>query len=189
MKKYQIIYADPPWKTKTFKEKKDGLISRDLPYVQMADKEIMDMPIREIVADDAILFMWCIDSRIPILPKLMKSWGFEFKCIGFVWGKKAKTTDGFNGGFSSYTKRDCEFCFIGTRGKYLNLCRGVNQILLEPKGPHSKKPDEVRKRIVEMCGDLPRLELFCRFPAEGWDVFGNEVEDSISLPNMESNHE
>lgn len=179
--KYQIVYADPPWKTKTFKEKKDGMISRDLPYPQMSDEEIMDLNVKDVIADDAILFMWCIDSRIHKIADLMESWGFSYKCVGFVWAKKAKTTEGFNGGFSSYTKRDCEFCFIGTRGKYLNLKRSVNQILLEPKEQHSKKPDEIRKRIVELCGDLPRLEMFCRFPADGWDSFGNEIENSIKL--------
>jgi site-specific DNA-methyltransferase (adenine-specific) len=111
----------------------------------------------------------------------MKDWGFTFKCVGFVWAKKAKTTNGFNGGFSSYTKRDCEFCFIGTRGKYMNLKRGINQILIEPKTLHSRKPNEIRKRIIEMCGDLPRLELFAREQKEGFDVFGDEVENSIDL--------
>ena len=181
MKKYQIIYADPPWKTKTFKEKKDGLISRELPYKQMTDEEIKSLPINNFVSDDAILFMWCIDSRIPIMADIMKAWGFTYKCIGFVWAKKAKTTDGFNGGFSSYTKRDCEFCFIGTKGKYLNLKRGINQILIETKTIHSKKPNEIRKRIIDMCGNLPKLELFARNQFEDWDVFGNEVENSIEL--------
>ena len=181
MKKYEIIYADPPWKTKTFKEKKDGLISRNLPYIQMSDNEIKDLNIKPTLADDAILFMSCIDSRIPIVSEIMKDWGFTFKCVGFVWAKKAKTTNGFNGGFSSYTKRDCEFCFIGTRGKYMNLKRGINQILIEPKTLHSRKPNEIRKRIIEMCGYLPRLELFAREQKEGFDVFGDEVENSIDL--------
>jgi N6-adenosine-specific RNA methylase IME4 len=181
MKKYNIIYADPAWETKTFKEKKDGLISRELPYIQMSDKQIMELDTKPLLADDAILFMWCIDSRIPILADIMKAWGFTFKCVGFVWAKKAKNTDGFNGGFSSYTKRDCEFCFIGTRGKYMNLKRGINQILIEPKTIHSRKPNEIRKRIVQMCGDLPRLELFAREQREGFDVWGNEVESSVAL--------
>jgi len=181
MKKYQIIYADPAWETKTFKEKKDGLISRELPYIQMTDQQIKELDLKPLLADDAILFMWCIDSRIPIVADIMKAWGFTFKCIGFVWAKKAKNTEGFNGGFSSYTKRDCEFCFIGTRGKYMNLKRGINQILIEPKTIHSRKPNEIRKRIVQMCGDLPRLELFAREQLEGFDVWGNEVESSVTL--------
>ena len=175
-KKYNVIYADPPWKTQTFKEKKDGMISRCLPYPQMADKDIMELPVSKIADVNSILFMWVIDSRIPFISDLFCSWGFTYKCVGFVWGKKSKTTEGFNGGFSSYTKRDCEFCFIGTHGKYLNLKRGVNQILLEPKTLHSKKPEEIRKRIVQLCGDIPRIELFARQRVKGWDVWGNEID-------------
>jgi N6-adenosine-specific RNA methylase IME4 len=184
-KKYQIIYADPPWKTKSFKEKKDGMLSRELPYPQMSDSDIADLNIKGIAADDSILFMWCIDSRIPMAAELMAKWGFEYKCVGFVWCKKAKTTEGFNGGFSSYTKRDCEFCLIGVRGKYLNLKRGVNQILIEPKTTHSRKPDTVRNRIIDLCGNLSRVELFCRYPADGWNVWGNEVECTAKLPSAE----
>ena len=177
-KKYQVIYADPPWKTKTFKETKEGLISRELPYPQMTDMEIMQLPVKDIVDDNAILFMWCIDSRFPIVMKIMAKWGFNYKCIGFVWAKIAKTTNGFNGGFSSYTKRDCEFCLIGTRGKYLNLNRGINQILLEPKTVHSRKPNTIRKRILELVGDVPRIELFARQRFDGWDCWGNEIDNA-----------
>jgi len=172
---YTIIYADPPWMTKNFKETKEGMISRDLPYQQMTDGDIMKMKVADIAAVDAMLFMWCIDSRIPIAAEIMKQWGFNYKCVGFVWGKKAKTTDGFNGGFSSYTKRDCEFCLIGSRGKYLNPKRGINQILIEPKTAHSRKPDTIRQRIVDFCGDVPRIELFARQKTQGWGVWGNEV--------------
>jgi site-specific DNA-methyltransferase (adenine-specific) len=174
-KKYKIIYADPPWNVRTFKEKKDGMISRELPYQRMTDKQIMELPISKIADVDSILFMWVIDNRIPFMSALFNSWGFTYKCVGFVWAKQSKTTSGFNGGFSSYTKRDCEFCFIGTRGKYLNLKRGVNQILLEPKTVHSKKPNEIRNRIVQLCGYVSRIELFARQRVDGWDAWGNEV--------------
>jgi len=179
--KYNIIYADPPWRTKSFKERKDGFLSRNLPYPQMADDNIKKLKVSEIAAENCMLFLWCIDSRVPIVCEIMESWGFSFKCVGFVWAKKAKTTSGFNGGFSSYTKRDCEFCFIGARGGYFNNSRGVNQIILEPKRAHSQKPDIIRKRIVELCGDLPRVELFARERAEGWHTWGNEIESDIEL--------
>ncbi len=181
MKKYQVIYVDPPWQTKSFKEKKDGMVSRELPYQQMTDSDIMGLNVNGMAADDAMLFMWCIDSRIPIAAEIMKRWGFTYKCVGFVWAKKAKTTDGFNGGFSSYTKRDCEFCLIGTRGKYLNPKRGINQILLEPKTAHSQKPSTIRQRIVDLCGDRDRVELFARQQCDGWDAWGNEVECTAEL--------
>jgi len=174
-KKYNIIYADPPWNTKYFKEKKDGFLSRKLKYPTLSDKEIINLPVNKIANDDSILFIWCIDSRIPILTTLMKSWGFTFKAVGFVWGKKAKTTNGYNSTFSSYTRKTCEFCFIGTKGKYLIKKRNVEQLILKSKQEHSRKPDCVRNKIIELCGDLSKIELFARERVKGWDCWGNEV--------------
>ncbi len=179
--KYQIIYADPPWRTGSFKQKKDGMLSRPLPYEQMTDSDIMALNINSIAEDNAILFMWCIDSRIPIAAEIMRQWGFQYKCVGFVWAKTAKTTKGFNGGFSSYTKRDCEFCLIGTRGRYMNLKRGINQILFESKTIHSRKPNTIRNRIVDLCGDRKRIELFARESHPGWDSWGDEINGDIFL--------
>ena len=188
-KKYQIIYADPPWETKYFKENREGQLSRRLPYTIMSDNQIIKLPIKNIVADDAILFLWCIDSRIPLLSMLMLGWGFDYKCIGFVWCKAARTTNGENATYGSYTRRSCEYCFIGTKGKYLVKSRNVDQFLSEPKSKHSKKPIEIKNRIIKLVGDLPRIELFARkedllFDAdgfEGWDVWGNEVDSDIEL--------
>jgi N6-adenosine-specific RNA methylase IME4 len=167
--------VDPPWKTKYFKETSAGLLSRDLPYGQMTDEEIKEMPVKDWVASDAILFMWAVDNKVPMIGEFMKAWGFEYKCVGFVWVKKAKTTQGVNANFSSYTRRACEFCYIGTRGKYLVTKKNVDQLIMEPKREHSRKPDVARNRIVEMIGDVPRLELFARQSIDGWSAYGNEV--------------
>lgn len=181
MKKYNVIYADPPWKTRYFKERKDGYLSRELPYNAMTDKQIKALPVKEIIADDAILFLWVIDSKIPMINDFMRAWGFEYKCVGFVWAKKAKTTDGVNANFSSYTRRACEFCYIGTRGKYLVKKKNLDQFIFEPKREHSRKPDIIRNIITEMIGDVPRIELFARQIHKGWDAWGNEVESSVTL--------
>jgi len=181
VKKYQIIYADPPWKTKTFKQRKDGWLSRDLEYPTMTFTEICELPVKTLIDEDAILFLWCVESEIPRVAELMLAWGFTFKQVGFVWHKKAKTTDGQNSTFGSYTRRSTELCFLGTRGKYLVKSRAVEQFISEPKRRHSQKPDEIRSRIVKLVGDIPRLELFARQKTEGWDVWGNEVESDINI--------
>ncbi len=173
-KKYQIIYADPAWDTKYFKETKEGMLSRRLPYDTMSDKQIINLPVKEIISQDAILFIWCIDSKIPILLKIFRNWGFKYIGVGFVWHKKAKTTKGENATFTSYTRKSCELCFIGAKGKYL-VRDPKPQFLSDSKREHSRKPDEIRKRIIQMCGDLPRIELFARQKIQGWDVWGNEV--------------
>jgi len=181
MKKYNVIYADPPWKTWSFKQNKDGQIRRDLPYTTMTDEEIKALQVGKIIADDAILFMWAIDNKIPMINDFMKAWGFEYKCVGFVWAKKAKTTNGVNAGFSKYTRRACEFCFIGTRGKYIVKKKSLDQFIFEPKTTHSRKPHTVRKIIAEMMGDVPMLEMFAREHHEGWDVWGNEVVSDVAI--------
>ena len=174
-KKYNIIYADPAWQLKYLKQTKKGFNVYDLPYITMSDEEIINLPVKNIVDEDAILFLWCIDSRIPILKELMNSWGFKFITVGFVWNKVAKYTDGVNATIGKYTRKSCEYCFIGTRGNSLAKIHYQNQYYPEPKRKHSQKPDKIRDMIVTMCGDLPRIELFARQKAEGWDSWGNEV--------------
>jgi len=188
MKKYNIIYADPPWNLQYLKETKRGINVYDLPYQTMSLKDICELKVTEICEANAILFLWVTDNYLPYMSKVMNSWGFEYVTVGFVWNKTAKTTSGVNATLSKYTRKSCEFCYIGKRGKYLVKNPGiVDQYIGTPKGRHSRKPDDVRNRIVEMCGDLPRIELFARpltpmWPTmPGWDVFGNEVENTISI--------
>lgn len=66
-------------------------------------------------------------------------------------------------------------CLLGVKGKNKRICNNVKQLVSAERTKHSKKPDEVRQRIVELMGDLPRIELFARNKTEGWDVWGNEV--------------
>ena len=183
-KKYQIIYADPPWKLTYVKETKRGFGVYDLPYPSMSDEEIISLSVKEVAAKDAILFLWLIDSRIPILCELMRAWGFEYKTIGFVWHKTSRDGSGQNPSIGHYTRKSCEFCFIGTRGRCLAKKHTQNQFqqyLPLAKTIHSEKPKVIRRMIVEMCGDLPRLELFARDRADGWDCWGNDVDSDIEL--------
>ncbi len=85
-----------------------------------------------------------------------------------------------------YTKSNAEVCLIGVKGKAPKVSNSVSSVVIEPRSRHSEKPDEVRKRIIQLCGDVPRIELFAREKKEGWDVWGNEVESDIDLTNTES---
>ena len=181
-KKYQIIYADPPWHFENYvKEKKEGIVRPPLPYFTLSNQEIIDLPIKEILDENAILFLWCVDSRIPILKELMESWGFKYKTVGFVWNKVTKNGLSVNANLGKYTRKSCEYCFIGTKGKCLAKKHTQNQYYPEPKRKHSQKPDAIRDMIINMCGDLPRIELFARNKTEGWDIWGNEIESDIKL--------
>ena len=168
-----------------------------LPYQTMTDEEIMAMPIKDISADDALLFMWVTDNRIPKIKELMAAWGFKYNSLAFIWNKITKCTtnqiDIFNEMASEkvrttltpYTRRSCEYCFLGTKGSAIDLIKDhyVLQYVAwaSRSRKHSEKPDEVRKRIVKLCGDIPRVELFAREQKLGWDVWGNQVSNSIKL--------
>ena len=106
---------------------------------------------------------------------VIKSWGFNYKTCGFCWVKKTK--NGKNHlGMGHYTRGNAELCLIGIKGKKMQFkTRSLSQIVESQIREHSRKPDEVRNKIVELCGDLPRIELFARQTCEGWDCWGNEV--------------
>lgn len=171
-KRYNIIYADPPWDIGGYVHSGNHV---DLPYQTMPDIEIIDLPVKNIADDNSILFLWCVDSKIPIMHTLMLAWGFEYKCLGFIWNKKAKTTKGTCAPFPNFTRRSCEYCFIGVRGKYKIFSKTVEQLISTYMNGHSTKPHIFRTLIVELCGDLPRIELFSRENIEGWDAWGNQV--------------
>ena len=101
--------------------------------------------------------------------------GFTYKTLGFVWVNKNKKSVGWFWGGGNWTRANAEVCLIATKGKPKRVSASVHQICDAPRTEHSRKPDEIRQRIVDLCGDLPRIELFARQYANGWDCWGNEV--------------
>lgn len=105
-----------------------------------------------------------------------QAWGYTYKTVAFTWVKQNKKTDGIFTGMGYYTRANAEYCLLGTRGKVLpRKSRSVSSVVISHLQEHSRKPDEVRERIVELFGDVPRIELFARQQVEGWDCWGNEV--------------
>ncbi|WP_289394695.1 MT-A70 family methyltransferase [Mannheimia haemolytica] len=108
--------------------------------------------------------------------KLIEAWGFNYKTIGFQWVKtNKKNKNSFFFGLGRWTRGNTECCLIATKGKPSRVSNKVSQLIIEPIQHHSKKPDIVREKIVELMGDLPRIELFARNKTQGWDVWGDEV--------------
>jgi site-specific DNA-methyltransferase (adenine-specific) len=172
-KKYNIIYADPPWKYGGGKDKNFQGLAVDQ-YPTMKVKEIAGLPIHNI-ADDAVLFMWTTYPQLEACFDVARSWGFKYRTAAFTWVKFNKNKTPFFGlGF--WTRSNAEICLIFTKGKYPRRVNNtVSSVILSQREKHSKKPDVARERIVELMGDLPRIELFARQTAEGWDCWGNEV--------------
>ena len=109
------------------------------------------------------------------LKKMNDGWGFEYKTVAFTWAKTNKKSPGFFKGLGYWTRANPEMCLLATKGKPKRLSKSVRQLIISKLQQHSKKPDEIRNRIVELCGDIPRIELFARQKTQGWDVWGNEV--------------
>lgn len=106
---------------------------------------------------------------------MIKAWGFTYKSIGFQWIKLNRSGKGYFFGLGRWTRGNTEPCLIATKGKPKRISAGVSQLIFSPIRNHSQKPEEVREKIVELMGDLPRVELFARERADGWDAWGNEA--------------
>jgi N6-adenosine-specific RNA methylase IME4 len=141
----------------------------------MALEDICAMPVKDITDDSCMLFLWCTSSLLDYGFEVIKHWGFTYKTMGFVWVKMTKDYSKPYSGMGHYTNQNAEFCLLGLKGKYWRNARNIKQIIQMPRDKHSKKPIEIRERIVNLCGDLPRIELFAREKIKGWDCWGNEV--------------
>lgn len=172
-KKYQVIYADPPW---SYKDKAlSGNRGACCKYPVMESKDINKFPIKDIADEDCILFMWVTMPKLNEVFELIKEWGFEYKTCAFTWVKKNKVSDSWFWGMGRWTRANPEICLLATKGKPKRINAGVHSVIDTPIEAHSKKPNEARKRIVDLVGDIPRIELFARQEYEGWDCWGNEV--------------
>ena len=174
-KKYTIIYADPPWQWKTYSKK--GILSgwAEKNYPLMNTEDICNLPIKEITDNNCILFLWVTFPKLKDGIKVLESWGFDYKTVGFSWVKLNPKGIGYYSGLGYYTRSNVEICLIGRKGSLKVVDRKVKQLVVSPRGKHSEKPKEVRNRIVQMYGDVERIELFARDKPNGWDVWGNEV--------------
>ncbi len=172
-KKYQIIYADPPWKYKG--EMMNGSVTDH--YSVMALEDICNLPVNSITADNSILFMWVTAPKLNEFMKVVTAWGFEYKTLAFAWVKKNKKADSYFMGQGRWTRANIELCVLATKGVPHRISAGVRQLIVSPIESHSKKPDEIKQRIIELVGDLSRIELFARQESAGWDAWGNEVPD------------
>jgi len=190
MKKYQIIYCDPPWSYNNFQGKGSyyGDVSRH--YKTMDYEQIANLHIQNISAKNCICFMWATFPNLNEALYVLKKWGFKYKTVGFVWVKmKNDMSEPRGDGMGFYTLSNAEIVLIGVKGKFERKDKTIKQIILHPKSVHSKKPAIIRDKIVKLCGDLPRIELFARKPQtlledpsfNGWDLWGNEVKSDIDL--------
>ena len=166
-KKYQVIYADPPWKVKKIVRKVRPNQTPELDYPTMELEEIKALPVESITDDNAVLFLWTTQAYLPKAFSVMETWGFKYQRV-ITWDKQ-------NGvcffGFHHRT----EFLLFGYKGKIeMYPRRKAFPTMVQAKSKrHSSKPNIFRE-LIEPFGE-PRIELFAREKTDGWDVWGDEV--------------
>ena len=174
MKKYQIIYADPPW---SYRDKAlAGNRGAGCKYQVQSKEWIDDLPIKEITDENCVLFLWVTMPKLNECWELIKKWGFEYKTVAFTWVKRNKKANSWFWGMGRWTRANAEVCLLATKGKPKRLSAAVHSIVATPIQEHSQKPDIVRDRIIKLVGDLPRIELFAREKIDGWDYIGNDID-------------
>jgi N6-adenosine-specific RNA methylase IME4 len=176
---YKIIYADPAWNYTATSNKIPSRKKEGQSYNAMRMIDIYDFKIPE-TDKDCVLFMWATSPLLPEALYTIKCWGFEFKTVAFTWIKKNKIKQDTNfWGMGSWTRANPEYLLLATKGNPKAVSHSVHSVVESPLEEHSKKPDIIRDKIVELCGDVPRIELFARKRCEGWDSQGNQLENEI----------
>jgi N6-adenosine-specific RNA methylase IME4 len=172
-KKYSIIYADPPW---SYKDKAlAGSRGACCKYPTQSKDWIDNLPVKKIADEDCVLFLWVTMPKLNECWDLIEKWGFTYKTVAFTWVKRNKKSSSWFWGMGGWTRANAELCLLATKGKPKRINAGVHSIVDSKIEEHSKKPDEVRDRIVSLMGDVPRIELFARQRYAGWDCWGNQI--------------
>jgi len=175
--KYSIILSDCPWHYNARNNPKNTKFGKGASghYQTMHTGDICNIAVNEITADNCALFLWATMPRLPDALRVMNAWGFTYKTVGFTWMKINKGNREPFFGIGYYTKSCAEICLLGIKGKMKPVSNYVSQMIVEPRRGHSQKPLCTRERIVQLFGDLPRLELFSREKVDGWDSIGDDI--------------
>lgn len=169
MKTYQVIYADPPWSYKNKKPRGNALKQ----YDTLSLEEISSLQIPS--AENSVLFLWITVPLLPFGFSVMEAWGFKYKTM-LTWVKLRQLGVGY------YYRGQTEHLLFGTKGNIKSFRTRHRNVIATMPGKHSEKPEDFRKLIEQSTYHLHnKLELFARKESAGWDVFGNEVKNSIML--------
>lgn len=189
MKKYKIIYADPPWRFRVWNGKTGVGRTAEEHYESLSIEKLMSLKVP--ADDDCILFLWATRPMPIEALALINYWGFTFKTEVFTWVKTLKNNPlQLHWGMGFWSRANTEGVYLATKGDIKRINKGVHQVIEErwypdtlyyPIDKHSKKPNEVQNRIIQLIGSESKIELFARQKTEGWDVWGNEIENDIEL--------
>ena len=149
----------------------------------MSLEDIRSLPVSDLAEQNCALFLWVTDPMLQEAFKLIEAWGFRYKTVAFNWAQlNARapalvfSEQDFFTGMGYWTRANSELCLLATRGKPKRLSKAVRRLVVDRRREHSRKPDSVAARIVDLMGDVPRIELFARQSREGWDSWGDDAE-------------
>lgn len=194
--RYAAILADPPWHFRARTALQVGnLTSRrdaEKHYRVMGVDDIKALPVSDLAAKDAHLFLWTTGPCLRLAFDVIEAWGFRYSAVAFTWVKLKRshdpaqlrflpTADGdLHVGLGLTTRKNTEFCLLGRRGNAHRNAKDVREVILAPVREHSRKPDEAAARIMRCC-DGPYLELFARTRRPGWDVEFSDQADKFTV--------
>jgi len=171
MNKYKIIYTDCPHYY--YNTPPQGAIQ----YPMLKLEDLQSIPVGQIADRNCALFYWTTWPKLFEAKEVIEAWGFTYVTLGFIWVKNYRNGN-LVSGLGYYTRGNTEPCLLAKRGKIHRLenATNISQVIYAPRTKHSEKPPIVRDKIVELLGDLPRIELFSRARVFGWDSLGNDLD-------------
>lgn len=188
---FGCILADPPWhfRARTALQVGNWTSRRDAEkhYGVMGVDDIAALPVKDLAAKDAHLFIWTTGPCLRQTFEVMEAWGFRYSAVAFTWVKLKRSFNALqlrilptlesdlHVGLGLTTRKNAEFCLLGRRGNARRNAKDVREIIMSPVREHSRKPDEAPARIERYC-DGPYLELFGRQSRAGWTVWGDETD-------------
>jgi N6-adenosine-specific RNA methylase IME4 len=167
------ILADPPIPFRTYSAKGEGRSPQHHYHCSPPD-ELMQLPVASIAAVNCFLFLWIPLRSVFLVEPLMQAWDFSFSGAAFVWAKQNKNSVGWFMGGGYGTRHNVEICWLGRRGAPRRRSAAVRELIVAPRREHSRKPDEINRRIEALCAG-PYVELFARQQWPGWTCVGDEV--------------
>lgn len=167
---FDLCYLDPPWRWKTRTPAGDG---KAPPYGRVELEDLKRLPIGDILAPDAMVAMWVIDSHLEQAMELARAWRLSYRTVGFYWVKR--TVNGkWHVGTGKLTRANPEQCLLFRKGRGVAVKNhGVRRLVEAQVREHSRKPDEVRRGLEALFGECRRVELFAREYAKGWTAWGD----------------
>ncbi len=187
--KFSTVLADPPWQFQNRTGKMAPEHKRLSRYPTLSLQQIKDIPVKQALNDTAHLYLWVPNALLAEGLAVMESWGFTYK-TNLIWYKIRKDGGPDRRGVGFYFRNVTEVILFGVKGKNartLSPGRTQENIIVQRKREHSRKPDE-QYEIIESCSNGPFLEMFARGNRKGWYSWGNQAEDYYPEWETYKNH-